>query len=153
MVMRRLFQWLFGKGAPREPEPLLLRKPKTILTASDAAEVIAHVTSFCPKLKLIQLDNLYYLPTDDEARAMIEYVRVHQERYVAEKRDCEYFMFSLKVEIAKEFGCNSVGLVIDRAHAYNLIVCTDRIIIIEPQTGMVVAKQGRYSMQRGVVLI
>lgn len=95
--------------------------------------------------------------TRDALRQFLGENQVDKARYVADKGnrnfDCENFAEGLRVDLARKYGLNSIGIVWGDGHAWNLCVVVGsggpEIVLIEPQDDSEVTElQGIYSIAR-----
>lgn len=77
--------------------------------------------------------------------------KVRRFPYIRERFDCEDHARFADV-FASLFGLNTIGTVITRKHAWNIIVCSDRLHHVEPQTWQEFqAGAGIYSLEDAYV--
>ena len=80
-----------------------------------------------------------------------------EKRYAADQFDCDNFSFNFKARIGRQYGINSVGVVIDHSsgHAYSLVVFLDGTArIFEPQNDQWPnLGDPNYKLQSGLIII
>ena len=109
------------------------------------------------KMEIKILDSKFWACNESDWKKIIKYDWTNEKKYVTEQYDCDNFAFNFKARVARKFGVNSVGLVIDYSggHAYNLIVFSDGTWkIFEPQSdGWPTLGTGMYKFEDGFILI
>jgi len=114
--------------------------------------------SLSSKMEIKAIDNKYWTCSEKDWKKIIEFDWTDEKKYVTEQYDCDNFAFNFKARVARKFGLNSVGLVIDYSggHAYNLIVFSDGTWkIFEPQSDNFpyTIGEGLYKFEEGFILI
>ena len=108
-------------------------------------------------MKRLHLDSKYWACSKKEFQDWITWDWTNKKKYISEQYDCDNFAFNFKARVARKFGVNSVGLVIDYSggHAYNLIVFSDGTWkIFEPQNDRwPTIRTGQYKFEDGFILI
>jgi len=109
------------------------------------------------KMEIKALDTKFWTCNEADWKKIIDWDWTDEKRYVTEQYDCDNFAFNFKARVARKFGVNSVGLVIDYSggHAYNLIVFSDGTWkIFEPQNDRwPTIRTGQYKFEDGFILI
>jgi len=109
------------------------------------------------KMEIKALDTKFWTCNEADWKKIIAYDWTDEKKYVTEQYDCDNFAFNFKARVARKFGVNSVGLVIDYSggHAYNLIVFSDGTWkIFEPQSDRwPTLGTGQYKFEDGFILI
>ena len=108
-------------------------------------------------MEIKALDTKFWTCNEADWKKIIAYDWTDEKKYVTEQYDCDNFAFNFKARVARKFGVNSVGLVIDYSggHAYNLIVFSDGTWkIFEPQSDRwPTLGKGQYKFEDGFILI
>jgi len=109
------------------------------------------------KMDIKALDTKFWTCNESDWKKIIDWDWTNEKKYVTEQYDCDNFAFNFKARVARKFGVNSVGLVIDYSggHAYNLIVFSDGTWkIFEPQSDRwPELGTGLYKFEEGFILI
>jgi len=106
----------------------------------------------------IHLDNKYWTCTKVEFQRILETNTINEKQYVLDQFDCDNFAFNLKAQVAKEYGLNNVGMVIDNSggHAYNVVIFRDGTAeLLEPQSDrwIIPGESKMYSFKKGIILL
>ena len=103
------------------------------------------------------IDSKYHLCSEKDMTAIIKFDWTDRKKYVSEFYDCDNFAFNFKAMVARRFGINSVGLVIDWSggHAYNIIAFRNGSMkIFEPQSdSWPVLGSKMYKFEKGEIII
>tara|TARA_B100000949_G_C14182987_1_gene408320 strand:+ start:179 stop:661 length:483 start_codon:yes stop_codon:yes gene_type:complete len=125
---------------------------KTLMELKNSGQI-----SHTAKMEIKALDSKFWTCNEADWKKIIKWDWTDEKRYVAEQYDCDNFAFNFKARVARKFGVNSVGLVIDYSgkHAYNLIVFSDGTWkIFEPQSDKWPKLGSRnYKFEDGFILI
>ena len=108
-------------------------------------------------MEIKALDSKFWTCNEADWKKIIDFDWTDEKRFVADQYDCDNFAFNFKARVARKFGVNSVGLVVDYSgkHAYNLIVFSDGTWkIFEPQSDRWPNPgSGLYKFENGFILI
>jgi len=108
-------------------------------------------------MEIKALDSKFWTCNEADWKKIIDFDWTDEKRFVADQYDCDNFAFNFKARVARKFGVNSVGLVVDYSgkHAYNLIVFSDGTWkIFEPQSDRWPNPgSGLYKFEEGFILI
>ena len=108
-------------------------------------------------MEIKPLDSKFWTCTKEDWRKIISWDWTNEKKYVAEQYDCDNFAFNFKARVARKFGVNSIGLVVDYSggHAYNLMVFSDGTwAIFEPQSdNWPTIGSGMYKFETGYILL
>ena len=125
---------------------------KTIVTLKNTGKM-----PHSSKMEILALDSKFWTCNEADWKKIIDYDWTDEKKYVTEQYDCDNFAFNFKARVARKFGVNSVGLVVDYSgkHAYNLIVFSDGTWkIFEPQSDRwPTLGIGQYKFEDGYILI
>ena len=83
------------------------------------------------------IDLKYFVCSEKDMREIIKFDWTDRKKYVTDFYDCDNYAFNFKAMVARRFGINSVGIVIDWSggHAYNIIAFSDGSMkLFEPQS-------------------
>ena len=109
------------------------------------------------RMEVLSLDTKFWTCNEEDWKKIIDFDWTNEKKYISEQYDCDNFAFNFKARVARKFGVNSVGLVIDYSggHAYNLIVFSDGTWkIFEPQSDRwPTIGTGMYHFENGYILI
>ena len=116
------------------------------------------------RLKLVPLDSKYWAVNAAGWEKILAEIDTRQDKYIAERYDCNHFAWRAKGEIDYQFGLNGCGFVIDYSgrHSYNIALCVadDGSIewrVCEPQADAWVASEQLdrppYNLATGTVLL
>ena len=109
------------------------------------------------RMEVKAIDSKFWTCNEDDWKKIIDYDWTDEKKYVSEQYDCDNFAFNFKARVARKFGINSVGLVVDYSggHAYNVIVFSDGTWkLFEPQTDRFPRLgTGQYKFENGFILI
>ena len=106
----------------------------------------------------IHLDNKYWTCTKPEFQKILEANTLNEKQYVLDQFDCDNFAFNLKAQVARDYGLNNVGMIIDNSagHAYNVVIFKDGSAeLLEPQSDRWITpgESDMYSFKRGVIIL
>ena len=109
------------------------------------------------KMEIKALDTKFWTCNEADWKKIIDWDWTDEKRYVTEQYDCDNFAFNFKARVARKFGVNSIGLVVDYSggHAYNLMVFSDGTWdIFEPQSdSWPTIGSGMYKFETGYILL
>jgi hypothetical protein len=136
---------------------------KIPLTRSEVEAVINDLKAKGGMIAWFPLDSHYVSTTLDDFRKIILWDWTDNLHYEINVFDCENFAFYFASRVARMFGINTVGIVLDysSAHAYNLVVVKDRQgvrwYLYEPQTDELFTYEQRdqslYAMKQYILLL
>ena len=106
----------------------------------------------------IHLDNKYWTCTKPEFQKILEANTLNEKQYVLDQFDCDNFAFNLKAQVARDYGLNNVGMVIDNSagHAYNVVIFKDGTAeLLEPQSDRWITpgESKMYSFEKGIIIL
>ena len=106
----------------------------------DAVKVSNQILGAYPKLSIQHKDNRYRVTTIANVKAIVAETYVRWMEYLAEWRDCDDFAAEFQAHLAN-YTLNSCFEVWGQSpaapHAFNLVVCTDGLLMVEPQLAFV----------------
>jgi hypothetical protein len=137
-------------------------KPKVKAEERDGAWINEILGKYMPahgtnKVQHIWLDRKYWVCSRNEFNEIVNKDLTNFAKYQKDAYDCDNFAFMFKANVAKNWGLNNVGMVIDNSahHAYNVVVFSDgTAAIFEPQTDQwPKIGKGMYSFKKGVIIL
>ena len=136
---------------------------KVVLAYQELEKIISDLKSKGGLVAWFRLDSLYTSTSLDEFKKIVSWDWTDHLRYEIDIFDCENFAFYFASRVARMFGINTVGIVLDYSsgHAYNLVVVKDdqgaRWMLYEPQSDELFTYEQRnqslYSMKQYVLLM
>jgi hypothetical protein len=136
---------------------------KIPLTDQDLNTIINDLKSKGGLVAWFPLDSQYVSTGLDEFKKIISWDWTDHLHYEINTFDCEDFAFYFASRVARMFGINTVGIVLDysSAHSYNLVVVKDsqgvRWMLYEPQLDSLFTYDQRdqsfYAMKQYVLLL
>ena len=119
--------------------------------------VLSTLPGYGAGITRVALDNKYWVCSETDFGKVVDHDPTDEKRYAADQFDCDNFSFTFKARVGRQFGINSVGVVIDHssAHAYSLVVFLDGTAkIFEPQNDQWPSIGDRnYKLQSGLIII
>ena len=157
-----MFQWIDSLR-----RVINLRKVKKQTSRSNMdTEFIANALSTIPgyrkrgkaQWQRIVLDNKYWTCSKEDFQKIVEFNKINEKQYIADKFDCDNFSFNFKAQVATNHNLNNVGIVIDNSggHAYNVVIFNDGTAdLFEPQTDqwIIPGSDKLYSFKRGIIIL
>lgn len=119
------------KLVPRPPPPDI-----TYVVEKSGAWVQERLKAMGANIIHLPLDAKYYLTDKSNFLEIIAWDWVDSWEYRRDIFDCENFALAFQSHVARYFGLNQVGSVIDykAGHGYNLVIFPDgKVMLIEPQ--------------------
>lgn len=107
---------------------------------------------FATGLRYDLTDRYYWTVPKGQMRALAATTGLRKIRYLEDRRDCNDYADLLQVILMLYWGVTAVGVIQNDDHAWNLAVCTDGLMHVEPQTGMAVAPgTGLYTLEKATI--
>lgn len=118
----------------------------------------------CPNwqtgVRRIPLDGVYWTVSRDDMHAIVDHDPVDEREYKLHEFDCENFAMTLKMAVARAYGVNTLGVVVDwtAEHAYNVALYDDgEMEFLEPQTDVFLPPEmlptGMHKLDDGIILL
>jgi hypothetical protein len=136
---------------------------KVPLTGKEVENVINDLKAKGGLIAWFPLDSQYFAVSLEEFKKIISWDWTDHLHYEINSFDCENFAFYFASRVARMFGINAVGIVLDysSAHAYNLVILKDsqgvRWMLYEPQTDELFTYDQRdqsfYAMKQYIMLL
>jgi len=136
---------------------------KIALTDAELESVINDLKAKGGLVAWFPLDSQYISTSLDEFKKIISWDWTDHLHYEINTFDCENFAFYFASRVARMFGINTVGIVLDysSAHSYNLVIVKDsqgvRWMLYEPQLDSLFTYDQRdqsfYAMKQYVLLL
>ncbi|MCC6057028.1 MAG: hypothetical protein LM583_10170 [Desulfurococcaceae archaeon] len=136
---------------------------KVPLTAQEVENVINDLKAKGGLVAWFPLDSQYFATSLEEFKKIISWDWTDHLHYEINSFDCENFAFYFASRIARMFGINAIGVILDysSAHAYNLVIVKDsqgvRYYLFEPQNDSIFTYDQRdqsfYAMKQYIMLL
>jgi hypothetical protein len=136
---------------------------RVALTDQEVENVINDLKAKGGLVAWFQLDSKYFATSLEEFKKIISWDWTDHLHYEINSFDCENFAFYFASRIARMFGINAIGIILDYSswHAYNLVIIKDskgvRWMLYEPQTDELFTYEQRdqslYAMKQYVLLL
>jgi len=134
MALRDFLRRAVGFFGRWQPPSTITR---TQLTPDQLVGALEATPNWKNGVKRLPLDGTYQTPTRDGFRAITAQDLTNLLAYEQAEFDCENFALLFAALAARDYGINTVGVVVDwsGAHAYNVVVYDDQSIeFYEPQS-------------------
>ncbi len=115
-------------------QPINLYKPQLYIVSQ--SKIKSNILKHFINIRFVWNDEIYKTVSLSSLKRIIDEDKTDLLKYIKETFDCENFAELFKSRMALNYGINAVGQVMNYSggHAFNIIICTDGVFILEPQS-------------------